>query len=193
MKLIFGENWAKYQGYSLTFWRKLADFSHFSVYHQNLWNWFLAKIGQNTKAIGLTFWRKLADFSHFSVYNQKSVKLIFGENWQNTKAIALLFGENWLILATFQSTIKICEIDFGENWAKYQGYSLTFWRKLADFSHFSVYNQNLWNWFLVKNWAKYQGYSLTFGENWLILATFQSTIKICEIDFWWKLGKIPRL
>ena len=34
---------------------------------------------------------------------------------QNTKAIALLFGENWPILATFQSKIEMSKFDF---WAK---------------------------------------------------------------------------
>ena len=192
MKLIFGENWAKYQGYSLTFWRKLADLATFQSTIKSVKLIF----GENWakyQGYSLTFWRKLADFSHFSVYNQNLWNWFLVKIGQNTKAIALLFGENWLILATFQSTIKICEIDFWWKLAKYQGYSLTFWRKLADFSHFSVYNQNLWNWFLVKIGQNTKAIALLFGENWLILATFQSTIKICEIDFWWKMGKIPRL
>ena len=33
--MIFGQNWAKYQGYSLTFRPKLAHFTHFSLYNQN--------------------------------------------------------------------------------------------------------------------------------------------------------------
>ena len=164
MKLIFGEKWAKYQGYSLTFWRKLADFSHFSVYNQNLWNWFFGENWAKYQGYSLTFWRKLADISHFSVYNQNLWNWFLVKIGQNTKAIALLFGENWLILATFQSTIKSVKLIFGENWAKYQGYSLTFWRKLADFSHFSVYNQNLWNWFLVKIGQNTKAIALLFGE-----------------------------
>ena len=147
--MIFGQNWAKYQGYSLTFWSKLAHFSHFSLYNQDHIVWFLVKIGQNTKAI------------------------------------ALLFGQNWPILATFHSTIKIWENDF---WAKYQGYSLTFWSKLAHFSHFSLYNQNLGKWFLVKIGQNTKAIALLFGQNWPILATFHSTIKIWENDFWSKLG-----
>ena len=75
------------------------------------------------------------NFGHFWV--------IFG---QNTKVIALLFGQNWLILITFQSAIKMNEFQFwsclGDCWAKYQGYSLTFWPKMADFDHFSICNQN---------------------------------------------------
>ena len=82
---------------------------------------------------------------------------------------------------------------FGQNWAKYQGYSLTFWSKLAHFSHFSLYNQNLGKWFLVKIRQNTKAIALLFGQNWPILATFHSTIKIWENDFWSQLGKIPSL
>ena len=63
--MIFGQNWAKYQGYSLTFWPELAHFSHFLLYNPNQEKWFLVKIGQNTKAIALLFgqnWPILATF-----------------------------------------------------------------------------------------------------------------------------------
>ena len=82
---------------------------------------------------------------------------------------------------------------FGENWAKYQGYSLTFWRKLAHFSHFSLYKPNQEKWFLVKIGQNTKAIALLFGENWPILATFHSTNQIKKNDFWSKLGKIPRL
>ena len=35
--------------------------------------------------------------------------------------------------------------------------------------------------------------ALLFGQNRPILATFHSPINISKIDFWSKLGKIPRL
>ena len=35
--------------------------------------------------------------------------------------------------------------------------------------------------------------ALVFGQNWPILGTFHSKIKISKNDFWSKLGKIPRL
>ena len=104
----FGHFSAKYQGYSLTFWPKLAHFHHFSICNQN--------------ECQLQLW---------SVYRQ------------NTKAIALLFGQKWLIFITFQSAIKMnANFNFGHFSAKYQGYSLTFWPKLAHFHHFSICNQN---------------------------------------------------
>ena len=76
---------------------------------------------------------------------------------------------------------------------KYQGYSLTFWRKLAHFSDFSLYNPNEQKWFLVKIGQNTKAIALLFGENWPILATFHSTIQMSKNDFWSKLGKIPRL
>ena len=82
---------------------------------------------------------------------------------------------------------------FGQKLAKYQAYSLTFLRKLAHFSHFSLYNQNVVHWFLVKIRQNTKPIALLFGENWPILATFHSTIKIWENDFWSKIGKIPSL
>ena len=46
---------------------------------------------------------------------------------------------------------------------------------------------------LQKKKKKKKKIALLFGLNWPILATFHSTIKISQIDFWSKLGKIPRL
>ena len=90
----------------------------------------------------LTFWPKMAHFHHFSICNQNqsiSILVIFR---QNTKAIALLFGQKWLIFITFQSAIKTINFNFGHFSPKYQGYSLTFWPKMAHFHHFSICNQN---------------------------------------------------
>ena len=95
--------------------------------------------------------------------------------------------------ALFTPKSKSVKLIFGQNWAKYQGYSLTFWAKFAHFRHFSLQNQNLWNWFLVKIGQNTKAIALLFGQNSPIFGTFHSKIKICEIDFWSKLGKIPRL
>ena len=145
--------WPKYQGYSLTFWPKLAHFHHFSICNQNqsisisvisrsfvaniarLQPYILAKIGSFSSLFNLQSKSINFNFGHFS--------LIYG---QNTKAIALLFGRNWLSFITFQSAIKINQFQFrsflAHLWPKYQGYSLTFWPKLAHFHHFSICNQN---------------------------------------------------
>ena len=145
--------WPKYQGYSLTLWPKLAHFHHFSICNQSqsisisvmsrsfvakiprLQSYFLAKIASFSSLVNLQSKSINFNFGHFS--------LIYG---QYTKAIALLFGQNWLIFITFQSAIKINQFQFRSFLAhlqrKYQGYSLTFWPKLAHFHHFSICNQN---------------------------------------------------
>ena len=178
-----GHFWAKYQGYSLTFWPKLAHFHHFSMCNQN---------------------------------QSMSIWVIFG---QNTKAIALLFGQNWLIFITFHSInvnlghfwaksflakigsfsslfnvqSKSINFNLGHFWAKYQGYSLTFWPKLAHFHHFSMCNQNQ----SISIWVIFgqntKAIALLFGQNWLIFITFQCAIKINQFQFGSFLGKIPRL
>ena len=144
--------WPKYQGYSLTFWQKLAHFHHFSICNQNqsisfsvsfrsflakiprLQPYFLAKIGSFSSLFNLQSQSINFNFGHFS--------LIFG---QNTKAIALPFGQHWLIFITVQSAIKVNQFQFrsffAHFWPKYQGYSLTFWPNLAHFHHFSICNQ----------------------------------------------------
>ena len=129
----------------------------------------------------LTFWRKFAHFSHFSISTQSQSNLYLAKIHQNTKCIALLFGENSPILATFQSPLKITQIYFGQNSPKYQVYSLTFWRKFAHFSHFSISTQNQSNLFLSKIRQNTKCIALLFGENSPILATFQSPLKISQI------------
>ena len=145
--------WPKYQGYSLTFWPKLAHFHHFSIYNQTqsisvsvscrsmlakiprLQPYFLANIGSFSSLVNLQ--------SNSINFNFGHCLLIFG---QNTKAITLLFYQNWLIFITFQSAIKINQFQFrsfvAHFWPKYQGYSLTFWPQFAHFHHFSNCNQH---------------------------------------------------
>ena len=140
--------------------------------------------GQNTKAIALLFWPKLAHFHHFSICNQNSINFNFGHFslmfGQNTKAIALLFGQNWLIFITFQSAIKINQFQFrsffAHVWAKYQGYSLTFWPKLAHFHHFfnlqsKSINFNFGHFSLIFR-QNTKAIALLFGQTWLIFHHF---------------------
>ena len=106
MNFNFGHFSAKYQGYSLTFWPKLAHFHHFSISYQ------------------------INEFQ-----NLVSVR-------QNTKAIALLFAKIGSFSSLFNFISKSMNFNFGHFSAKYQGYSLTFWPKLAHFHHFSISYQN---------------------------------------------------
>ena len=106
--------------------------------------------GQNTKAIALLCgqnWLIVITFQCAIKIKSISISVIFRSFLANIpRAIALLFGQNWLIFITFQCAIKINQFQFrslfAHFWPKYQGYSLTFWPKLAHFHHFSMYNQN---------------------------------------------------
>ena len=153
----FGHFWPKYQGYSLTFWSKMAHFHHFLICNQN---------------------------------QSISILVIFG---QTTKAIALLFGQKQLIFITFQSATNSINCNFGHFWPKYQGYSLTFWPKMAHFHHFSICNQNQSISILVIFGKNTKAIALLFGQKWLIFITFQSAIKINQFQFWSFLAKLPRL
>ena len=134
--LLFGENGLIFATLHSTIKRSQIDF----------WSNF----GKIPCLYSLTFWRKWANFCHFSLYNQGKSNWFLVKFRQNTKPIALHFGKNWPIYATFHSTIKRSQMDFWLNSAKYQAYSLTFWRKLAKFRHFSLYNKMKSNGFLVK-------------------------------------------
>ena len=153
----FGHFWAKYQGYSLTFWPNLAHFHHFSMFNQN---------------------------------QSISILVIFG---QITKVIALLFGQNGSFSSLFNVQSKSINFNFGHFWAKYQGYSLTFWPKMAHFHHFSMFNQTQSISILVIFGQNTKVIALLFGQQWLIFITFQCSIKINQFQFWSFLGKIPRL
>ena len=150
---FFPHFWPKYQGYSLTFWPKLAHFHHFSICNQNqsisisvMFRSCLAKIPR------LQPWCLATIGLVPSLFNlqSKSIKFNFGHSslmcGQTTKAIALLFGQYWLIFITFQSAIKLNQFQFrsffAHVWPKYQGYSLGVWPQLAYFHHFSICNQS---------------------------------------------------
>ena len=191
----FGHLLAKCQGYSLTFWPNLADSHNFSICNQYRWNSPSVIFGQNTKAIALLFGQMWLIFITFQSAI-KTVQIHFRSFLgQNTKAIALLFGQNSFIVITFQSAIKprsnSISVIFGQT---YQGYSLTFWPKLAQFHLFSIWNSNSDQsqfWSLCGQTTK--AIALRFGQNSLIFITFQSAIKICQSQFRSFLGKIPRL
>ena len=186
MGLLFGQKWLIFITFQSAI--KINQFQFWSI---------LAHFWANYQGYSLTFWPKQAHFHHFSICNQHqsiSILVMFG---QNTKAIALLFGQKWLIFITFQSAIKInhfqCWSFLAHLWAKYQGYSLTFWPKMAHFHHFSICNQNQSISILVIFGQNTKAIALLFGQKWLIFITFQSAITINQFQFWSFLGKIPRL
>ena len=72
-----GHFWAKYQGYSLTFWPKMPHFHHFSICNQNQSISILVIFGQNTKVIALLFGQKCLIFITF----QSAIKINQFQSW----------------------------------------------------------------------------------------------------------------
>ena len=172
---------------------KLGSFSSLFNLQSKSINFNFGHFWPKYQGYSLTFWPKLAHFHQFSICNQNQsilISVIFG---QFTKAIALLFGQNWLIFINFQSALKINQFNFGHCWPTYQGYSLTFWPKLAHFHHFSICNQTQSISISVIFGQNTKAIALLFGQNWLIFITFQSAIKINQCQFRSFLAKIPRL
>ena len=154
----FGHFWPKYQGYSLTFWPKLAHFHHFSICNQNQSISISVIFGQNTKAIAL----------------------LFGQNWLIFITFQSAIKINQFQFRSFVAKIQGYSLT---SWPKYQGYSLTFWPKLAHFHHFSICNQNQSISISVIFGQNTKAIALLFGQNWLIFITFQSAIKINQFQF----------
>ena len=102
--VTFGHFSAKYQGYSLTIWPKIAHFHHFSICNQNQSLSLLFICRQPTNVIALLFVQKSLIFITF----QSAIKINQFQIWsflrQNTKAIALAF---WPKLAHFHH-FSIC-------------------------------------------------------------------------------------
>ena len=148
---------------------------------------------QNTKVIALILANDRSFFYHVSICNHNQSMSSLVSFWQNTKVIALLFGQKTLIFITFESAIKINQFQFWSFSAKYQGYSLTLWPKIAHFQHFSICNQTQSTSSLVSCQQNAKVIALRFGQKSLIFITFQSAIKINQLECWSFFGKIPRL
>ena len=193
VKLIFGQISAKYQAYSLTFWQKLANLCHFSLYNRKKSNWFLVKFRQNTKPIALLFdenWHIYATFHSTIKWSQ----IEFWSNFGKYQAYSLTFWRKWAkfhhfslynkmksngFLVKFRQNTKPIALLFGKMWLSFATFHSTIEMKS--------------NWFLVKFRQNTKPIALLFGKNWPISATFHSTIKRSQIDFWSNFGKIPSL
>ena len=184
---------AKYQGYSLTFWPNIPHFHHFSISNQNKPTSVLVIYGQNTKAIALLFGQK----SLIWITCQSAIKINQLQFWSFLGKIPrlqhffLAKHPSISLLVNLQS--QSINVNFRHFSAKYQGYSLTFWPKFADFDHFSICNQNKPTSILVIYGQNTKAIALLFGQKSLIWITCQSAIKINQFQFWSFLGKIPRL
>ena len=144
-------------------------------------NFNFGHLSAKYQGYSLTILAKNGSFSSLFNLQSKSMNFNFGHFWQNSKVIALLFGHKWLIFITFQSAIKINEFQFWSFLAKFQGYSLTFWPKMAH-SNSSLFNlqSKSMNFNFGHFWQKFQGYSLTF---WPKMAHFHH-FSICNQNQW---------
>ena len=107
----------------------------------------------------------MAHFHHFSICNQNqstSIVVIFR---QNTKVIALLVGQTWLSFITFQSAIKINQLQLWSFFAKIPRLYPYFLAKNGSFSSlFNLQSKSI-NFNVGHFSAQYQAYSLTFWPN----------------------------
>ena len=171
----------------------MAHFHHFSMFNQNQSISILVIFGQNTKAIALLFGQQWLIFITF----QCSIKINQIQIWPVLRKIPRLWPYFLAKIGSFSSLFNVqsksINFNFGHIWAKYQGYSLTFWPKMAHFHHFSMFNQNQSISILVIFGQNTKATALLFGQTWLIFITFQCSIKLNHFQFWSFLGKIPRL
>ena len=184
---------AKYQGYSLSFWPKIAHFHHFSICNQNQSMSILVICRQNIKVIALLFGQTSLIFITFQSaikINQFQFRSFFGKI---PRLQPFFLAKNRSFSSLFNLQSKSINFNFGHFSAKYQGYSLTFWPKIAQFHHFSICNQNQSISILVMCRLNTKVIVLLFGQTSLICITFQSAIKINQCQFWSVFGKIPRL
>ena len=174
--------------------RNRSFFYNVSICNQNQSISILVTFRQNSKVIALLFAKNRSFLYNVSICNQNQSISIFVIFRQNTKVIALLFGQKSLIfLSCFNLQSKSINVNVGQFSAKYQGYSLTLWPKIAHFHHFPIYNQNQSISMLVSCRQNTKVIALLFGQKSNIFITFQSAIKINQFQCWSSFGKIPRL
>ena len=129
---------AKYQGYCLTLLKTVAHFHHFSICNQNQLTSSFVCCQQNTKVIVLLCGQK----SHFVITFQSAIKINQFQYWSFLSNIPKLLLYCLATICSLSSFLNLestsINFNFGQVLAKYQGYSLTFWPKIAHFHHFSI-------------------------------------------------------
>ena len=188
-----GHFWAKYQGYSLTFWPKIAHFHQCSMFTQYHSMSKLVSFEQNTKAIAWLFGQKSLIFITCRcsiIINQFQVCSVLSKI---PRLWPYFLAKNPSFSSLFNGPSKSINFKFGHFWAKYQGYSLMFWPKIAHFHHLSMFNQNQSISSVVSFEENTKAIALLFGQKSLIFITFNCSIKINQFQIWSFLSKIPRL
>ena len=124
----FGQVWAKYQGYSVTFWPKIAHFHHLSMFNQNQSISSVVSFEQTTKAIALLFDQNRSFSPLFNVQS-KSINFKFGHFWAQYQSYSLtlwpkiahfhhlsMFNQNQSIssVVSFEQNTKAIALLFGQ-------------------------------------------------------------------------------
>ena len=161
----FGHFSAKYQGYSLNFWPKMAQFHHFSMRSQNQSMSIVVISHQTTKVIAL----------------------LFGQTWLIFITFQCAVNINQCQLS------QSINVNFGHFSPTYHGCSLTFWPNMAHFHHFSMCSQNQSMSILVIFRQNTKVIALLFRQKWLLFITSQCAVKINQCQFWSFFGNMPRL
>ena len=189
----FGHVSPKYHGYSLTFWQKMPHFHHFSICNQNYSISNLVICHQNTKAIALLFGQTCLMFITF----QSGIKITQFQIWSFVTKIPrqqpYFVARHASCSSLLNLESKLLNFKFGHLSPKYQGNSLTLWPDMPHVHHFSICNQNQSISNLVICHQNTKAIALLFGRKCLIFITFQSAIKINQIQIWSFFTKIPRL
>ena len=167
MKFNFGQLSAKYWGWIIRFSLKLVHFQHSSICSQNQWISTLDNSVQSIKAKNRSFSSllNLKSKQWISTFvnswqNTKAIPLPLGQNgsllvlnqapWhsiavnseQRSKPLGLFAIHKWIIFITFQSAVKPNHVQIPTHFkAKYQGYILTYWPKMAHFHHLPICTQ----------------------------------------------------
>ena len=125
--------WAKYQGYSPTFWPTIAPFNHLSMLSQNHSMSIVVIFGQTTKAIALLF-PKIGSFSSLFNGQSKSINFNVGHFWAKYQGYSLtlwpnmahfhhvsMFNQNQLlsVLVIIGQTTKAIALLFAHNWLSF--------------------------------------------------------------------------
>ena len=151
----------------------MADCHDCSMFNQNQSISILAMCGQTTKAIALLLCQKWLIF----ITCQLSININQFQVWPSLGKLPRLYPYFLAKNGSFSSLVNVqsksINFNFGHFWARYQGYSLTLWPKMADCHHFSLFNQTQ----LIPMWVIFgqstKALALLFGKKWLMLITCQ--------------------
>ena len=139
----------------------------------------------NYQGYSLTF---LPQIAHFFIIFQSAIKINQFQFWSVVGKIPMLqpylLAKNRSFTSPFNLQSKSINFNVGHLPAKYQGYSLTLWPKIAHFHHFSICNQYQSTSSLVSCQQNTKVIALLFDQKSLIFITFQSAIKINQFECW---------